>query len=68
MQPAERAAWVQAAISQAVVAVLGRPIGPEEPLMSAGLDSLGAHHNFLSPLNHCLFLGVKSWPLSSARV
>ncbi|BDA51457.1 probable inactive phenolphthiocerol synthesis polyketide s at N-terminal half [Coccomyxa sp. Obi] len=42
MQPAERTAWVQAAILQAVNAVLGREVGPEEPLMSAGLDSLGA--------------------------
>ncbi|CAL8465609.1 g5145 [Coccomyxa elongata] len=42
MQPVQRAAWVQAAISQAVSAVLGRPVGPEEPLTSAGLDSLGA--------------------------
>ena len=55
MQPAERADWVRGAISQAVVAILGRTVGPEEPLMSAGLDSLGAH---LSGTCHTQRLGL----------
>lgn len=73
VQPAERAAWVQAAISQTVSAVLGRPVGPEEPLMSAGLDSLGAHHplfTFLSPtkvMDHPTYYADRFPPLS-ARV
>lgn len=33
---------MQATISQAVIATLGRTLGLEEPLMTAGLDSLGA--------------------------
>ena len=41
MSHEERAFWVRGAISQAAVAILGRSVGPEEPLMSAGLDSLG---------------------------
>ena len=40
----ERAEWLRGAISQAVIAILGRSVGPEEPLMSAGLDSLGIHN------------------------
>ncbi len=38
----ERAQWMQATVLQAVSATLGRPVGLEEPLMTAGLDSLGS--------------------------
>ena len=41
MPAAERAAWMQATILQAVSTTLGRTVGLEEPLMTAGLDSLG---------------------------
>lgn len=41
MSFAERTEWMQATISQAVTATLGRTLGLEEPLMTAGLDSLG---------------------------
>ncbi len=41
MPASERAAWMQETVLQAVVAMLGREAGPEEPLMTAGLDSLG---------------------------
>ena len=37
----ERAEWMQATVLQAVSASLGRAVGLEEPLMTAGLDSLG---------------------------
>ena len=50
MSHEERATWVRRAISQAVVAILGRSVGPEEPLMSAGLDSLGKHNIPPTPL------------------
>ena len=41
MPAAERAAWMQATILQAVSTTLGRTVRLEEPLMTAGLDSLG---------------------------
>ncbi len=34
---------MQATVLQAVSATLGRPVGLEEPLMTAGLDSLGTY-------------------------
>ena len=42
----ERAAWMQATILQAVNTMLGRTMGLEEPLMTAGLDSLGTVTTF----------------------
>ncbi|KAI8473970.1 MAG: hypothetical protein J3K34DRAFT_383389, partial [Monoraphidium minutum] len=36
------AAQVQEAVEEAVTTVLGRQVAPDEPLMAAGLDSLGA--------------------------
>ena len=41
MSAMERAAWMQASILQAVKSTMGRTVGLEEPLMTAGLDSLG---------------------------
>lgn len=41
MSAMDRARWMQETISQAVVATLGRKVGLEEALMTAGLDSLG---------------------------
>ena len=39
----DRAAWVAETVGGAVDKVVGRRMGPEEPLMSAGLDSLSMH-------------------------
>ena len=41
---------MQATVMQAVIATLGRRVGLEEPLMTAGLDSLGASS---SPTSSC---------------
>ena len=41
MPAVERAAWMRATILQAVRTTLGRTVGLEEPLMTAGLNSLG---------------------------
>jgi hypothetical protein len=40
--PAHSAASIQLEVESALQEVLGRALGPEEPLMSGGLDSLGA--------------------------
>jgi hypothetical protein len=40
--PAHSAASIQREVESALQEVLGRALGPEEPLMSGGLDSLGA--------------------------
>ena len=32
---------IQALVQAAVVSVMGSPVGPEQPLVEAGLDSLG---------------------------
>ena len=42
---------MQATVLQAVSATLGRPVGLEEPLMTAGLDSLGAAPSLLHHLH-----------------
>ena len=41
---------MQATVMQAVTATIGRSVGLEEPLMTAGLDSLGASS---SPTSSC---------------
>ena len=38
----ERSAAMQAQVLEVVLSVLGKPVGVDEPLMDAGLDSLGA--------------------------
>ena len=38
----ERHTWMQAAITQAVASIVGAQLGPNEALMNAGLDSIGA--------------------------
>ena len=47
MSAMERAAWMQASILQAVKSTMGRTVGLEEPLMTAGLDSLGKYDHSL---------------------
>ncbi|KAK9829172.1 hypothetical protein WJX72_004291 [[Myrmecia] bisecta] len=42
MGAAERLTWVMNVINAAVVNTIGRAVDPAEPLMSAGLDSLGS--------------------------
>lgn len=63
------AASLQALVSEAVEGVLGSAIGPDQPLMAAGLDSLGAtelQQNLVrrercsvALLLHCLVPGIK---------
>lgn len=42
-------ASVKAVVSSLMSSIIGREINDDEPLMDAGLDSLGAHHLGVTP-------------------
>ena len=42
MDAAGRRAWIHAAVHAAVARIIGTAVGDEEPLLRAGVDSLGA--------------------------
>ena len=42
MDAAGREAWTCEAVHAAVARIVGSPVGNEEPLLRAGVDSLGA--------------------------
>ena len=40
-EPADRRTWTQQAVHAAVAKIVGSAVGAEEPLLRAGVDSLG---------------------------
>lgn len=46
-----RAAWIRGIVTATIAKIVGRDVSPQEPLMSAGLDSLG---NFSQSICTCV--------------